>query len=145
MNLPYLEFVDVDLSLLVSFRAHIHRSADQEEIRVGICIHVDSLQDAAEVGTDLPNKAAVDETTALQKTQRRTRKQTFLCLASKPLCAAVTCYRSLEDYYSLILLKVGCINSTRVESPPRQRQRKRLTCCPFSIWETTMFFSSSRR
>lgn len=68
MNLPYLEFVDVDLSLLVSFRAHIHRSADQEEIRVGICIHVDSLQDAAEVGTDLPNKAAVDET------QQRYRK-----------------------------------------------------------------------
>lgn len=54
MNLLYLvEFVDVDLSLLVSFCAHVHRSSDQEDVRVGISIHVNSLQDAAEVGTNL--------------------------------------------------------------------------------------------
>lgn len=53
-HLLYLvECVDVDLSLLVSFCAHEHRSSNQEEIRVGVAVHIDSLQDAAEVGTNL--------------------------------------------------------------------------------------------
>lgn len=48
-----LECVDVDLSLLVSLCAHEHRSSNQEEIRVGIPIDIDGLQDAAKVGTNL--------------------------------------------------------------------------------------------
>lgn len=53
-SIPYLvEFVNIDLSLLISLRAHVHRSADQEEVGVRIPVHIDGLQDAAEVRTDL--------------------------------------------------------------------------------------------
>lgn len=48
-----VEFVDVDLTLLVSLCAHEHRSADQQDVGVRVPVHVNGLQDAAEVGTDL--------------------------------------------------------------------------------------------
>lgn len=48
-----VEFVDVDLTLFVSLCAHEHGSSDQEDVRVGVPVHVDCLQDAAIVGADL--------------------------------------------------------------------------------------------
>lgn len=47
------EFVDVNSSLLILFWAHVHWSSNQEQVCVGIVIHVDSLQDTAEVGSNL--------------------------------------------------------------------------------------------
>lgn len=38
-----LEFVDVDLTLLVSLRAHEHRSADQQDVGVRVPVHVNGL------------------------------------------------------------------------------------------------------
>lgn len=55
-HLYLVEFVDVDLSLLVSFCAHVHWSSNQEDVGVGITIHVHRLQDAAKVGTNLKHR-----------------------------------------------------------------------------------------
>lgn len=48
-----VEFVDVDLTLLVSLGAHEHRSADQQDVGVRVPVYVNGLQDAAKIGTDL--------------------------------------------------------------------------------------------
>lgn len=56
-----VELVDVDLTLLVSFRAHVHRGANQEEVGVRVSVHIQGLQDAAEVGADLPRAVRNDK------------------------------------------------------------------------------------
>lgn len=48
-----VEFVDVDLTLLVSLGAHEHRSANQQDVSVRIPVYVNGLQDAAKIGTNL--------------------------------------------------------------------------------------------